>query len=120
MLGETYEIVTNKFRFINEKIEHQPKQINVWALDGIGYKAWGNNYAKSSFRINGGRGLIAIEQEGVTDIYFEKYDEHISLQKPIIHAKNIIFGGLFIDAHGEIKAINNKTKETMTVKFIEK
>jgi len=42
------------------------------------------------------------------------------LQKPIIHAKNIIFGGLFIDAHGEIKAINNKTKETMTVKFIEK
>ena len=58
----------------------------------------------------GGRGLLEIEQDGLGDIIFHKfYNEHISISKPTILAKNLIWGGLLIDIGGYMKAINNKT-----------
>lgn len=34
MLGETYELVTEKFRYIAEKCEHIPRQITCFELEG--------------------------------------------------------------------------------------
>ena len=63
---------------------------------------------------------MSIEQPGVTDIYLEKYDENISVSKATIHIKNIIFGGLYCEAVGQMKAYSHKSKEYAIVNFFEK
>ncbi len=37
MLGETYELVTEDFRFLAEKICHHPKPIIAFQAEGEGY-----------------------------------------------------------------------------------
>jgi hypothetical protein len=54
------------------------------------------------------------------DIYFKDFDEYISVQKPQIQLKNVIWGGLFIDLDRQIKALNHKTKETVHVSLFPK
>lgn len=41
--------------------------------------------------------MIALEQKGLIDIYFKKFDEHISMSKPATNIKNIIWGGVYVD-----------------------
>ena len=57
---------------------------------------------------------------GCSDCYLKKYDQHISVSKPKILAKNIIFGGLYIEAGGEMKARNHTTGDTAIITFYEK
>ena len=37
MLGETFEYVTEHFRFLGEKIQHNPKNILAFYLEGENY-----------------------------------------------------------------------------------
>ena len=53
--------------------------------------------------------MVEITQVGQFDMHFEKFDEDIVFQKPQIIAKNIIFGGLYIDLEGCVKGISYKT-----------
>lgn len=41
MLGETFEFVNDRFRFLSEKVEHIPKQISCYELEGKDYKITG-------------------------------------------------------------------------------
>jgi hypothetical protein len=41
MLGETYELVTENYRFVAEKVSHEPKQVFCYLLEGRDYKVWG-------------------------------------------------------------------------------
>lgn len=66
-------------------------------FEGRGYKINTYNKAYGSFGFNGGSGMIQITQNGTTDFYFSKYDEHVSVDKPTILIKNIIFGTMYID-----------------------
>ena len=34
MLGETYEFVSDKFRYVTEKAMHIPQQIVAWEMEG--------------------------------------------------------------------------------------
>ena len=63
---------------------------------------------------------MEMNQVGLNDIFFKKYDEHLTFSKPIVHFKNLIFGSLYIDVDGEFTGINMKTNHTVKVKFIEK
>ena len=40
MLGETYELVTEDYRFISEQVSHHPP-ISAYFQEGKGYKTWG-------------------------------------------------------------------------------
>ena len=82
MLGETYELVTDKVQFISEKVEHSPCQINVWQLKGKDFIAHG--YNASTMKLKAVKGMIEITQLGPTDVYFKKFDETISISKPNI------------------------------------
>ena len=64
--------------------------------------------------------MLEFPQFGVQNVYMKKYDENITITKPTIQAKNLIFGGLFIDIDGTIEAINHKTNEKVVVNFIQK
>lgn len=54
------------------------------------------------------------------DVYFSKFEEHITFSKPIWHFKNLIWGGLYTDIDGDIKAINHQTGHTLELQFYEK
>jgi len=115
MLGETYELVTENYRFLAEKVQHTPMQIVAFSLEGRGYKINGFNQPQPKFKFNGGRGQIDVGQLGTIDIYFKDFDEHISITKPTVQCRNVIWGGLYIDIEQEIKAYNLKTKENISV-----
>jgi len=50
------------------------------------------------------------------DFENKKYQEHYCISKPLILAKNIIFGGLYIDVDGETEALNVNSGEKVVVK----
>jgi hypothetical protein len=57
---------------------------------------------------------------GFNDIYFEKWDEHITMEKPTVLINNLLFGGQFTDFGGTNKIMNMKTKEYVILELIEK
>lgn len=120
MLAETFEYVTDNFRFLAEKVAHRPNQILAFCLDGRGYRLLSNNNIQAKFKFNGGRGQLDLTQFGCRDVYFQNYDEHVSYNHLCISAKNIIYGGLYTDLKNQVAAINHKTGEKVVVDFIEK
>lgn len=120
MLGETYELVTDRLRFISEKIEHVPKQVVCFNMEGDGYEFNTYNNPDPKFKFNGGKGMIEFSQVGAYNIHMKKFDEHISVSKPKIQGKNIIWGGIYFDIDGQIEAINHKTGEKVIIKFMGK
>ena len=64
--------------------------------------------------------MVEIVPLGLHDVYYKKYDEYISITKPTVFAKNIIFGGIYIDIGGTANVLNHKTGEKIEVKFFEK
>ena len=81
MLGETYEYVSDQFRVVTEKVQHTPDQISALYMEGKGYKIWAYEKAIIQFKFGGGKGMVEILPKGFYDVYLEKYDEHIILDK---------------------------------------
>jgi hypothetical protein len=79
----------------------------------------GYNKPKLVFKFNGSRGLVEISTLGTFDCYLKKFDEHISIEKPKVIAKNIIFGGMYVDFSGTITSRNHKTGEKAELNFYE-
>lgn len=118
MLGETFEMVTENYRYLAEKVMHTPDQIVCYALEGKNYTVQSFQKAKPQFHANGIRGALEIKMSGTHDFYFKKYDENISATKQGIFIKNIIFGGLYVDIDDTIESINHKTGERIMMKFV--
>ena len=98
MVGETFEMVTDDIKFIAEQISHLPTPIAAMHMEGNGFTMQGYGKVRPpKFTWGGGKGMLEIEQQGLNDVYYKKYDEHISMQKPDILVQNIIFGTLHID-----------------------
>ena len=54
--------------------------------------------------------MVRISQFDVIDIYLKNFDEHLTVSKPNILAKNIIFGGFYVDFEGTIACVSNKNE----------
>ncbi len=108
MLGETFEMVTDRYRYMSEKVQHIPDQITCLELEGQDYILRGFQLPKPSFSFNGGKGMVKISQFDVIDFYLKNFDEHLTISKPTILAKNIIFGGFYVDFDGTIACVSNK------------
>ena len=54
------------------------------------------------------------------DVYYENFDEHISLMKPPVLIQNIIWGGLYVDLEGELLGLNHNTGEKCVFQFFKK
>lgn len=46
---------------------------------------------------------------GINDVYYKKFDDHISMAKPNMFFKNLFFGGMYIDMGGDCACISMKT-----------
>eukprot|EP00356_Strombidium_inclinatum_P011056 CAMPEP_0170494394 /NCGR_PEP_ID=MMETSP0208-20121228/14619_1 /TAXON_ID=197538 /ORGANISM="Strombidium inclinatum, Strain S3" /LENGTH=60 /DNA_ID=CAMNT_0010770449 /DNA_START=1176 /DNA_END=1358 /DNA_ORIENTATION=+ len=60
MLGETYELVMDDFKFFAEQVSHHPPK-TAYRLDGTGYRLEGYTDATSTFGFGGGRGQIDVD-----------------------------------------------------------
>ena len=72
---------------------------------------------KAKFAFNGGKGEVKIQPIGSYDITYAKFNESITVTKATICAKNLIWGGLYIDAEGTVEGVNHKTGERAEVVF---
>ena len=48
---------------------------------------------------------------GLKYVYLTEYDELYSVKRPQNSANNLIFGTLYVDAHGDMIVTNTKTNE---------
>ena len=62
--------------------------------------------------------MLEVREGGVFDFINKKFNEHISCARPSLLAKNIIFGGLYVDTEGECTMLNHMTGEKLDMKFI--
>ena len=69
MLGETFELVTEDFRYMSEQVSHHPP-VSAFIQEGKDYKVTGHISTKSSFSLGGGSGLMNIKCLGYQDYYF--------------------------------------------------
>ena len=61
--------------------------------------------------------MLEIQEHGLTDFVNKKYGDHICISKPLVYAKNIIFGGLYVDLEGETRALNITTGEKVIMNY---
>lgn len=110
MLGETYELVTEDFRFFAEQVSHHPP-ISAYFQEGKGYRISGFLDTKSKFAFGGGKGQMIIDCFGYQDYFYETYDETISVSRPRVYANNLVVGTSYIDFEGPIEMLNHSTGE---------
>ena len=89
-------------------------------MEGEGYSLQGYSVQSQMFKLYGGRGMIDVNQFGTFEVKFKKYGDHISISKPHVLAKNIIFGTLFIDLDGYLKCKNHVTGHYIEIKFFQR
>jgi hypothetical protein len=114
MLGETYELVTEDYRFFAEQVCHHPP-ISAFIQEGRGYKCQAFMESRAKFGFGGGLGLMEVHQKGYFDYYYEKFNETISIGRPKIIANNIVMGKLYLDINDEITVLNHKTREKANI-----
>ena len=115
MLGETFEMVTENYRYLAEKVMHNPEQITALSLEGKNYHLYQYQLAKPQFRLNYGKGAMHIQFKGQTDIYFKNYDEHISTNRQSIWLKNLIIGATHVDLDDTLESVNHKSGERVVI-----
>jgi hypothetical protein len=63
ILGETYELVTNKFRFFAEQVNHHPP-VTAFVVETEGFKLETFSQVIQSFSFGGGSGALNYKQIG--------------------------------------------------------
>ena len=116
MLGETYELVTEDFRFFAEQVSHHPP-VSAFCQEGKQYKVNGHLDIKSNFGLGNGTGCMNIRTLGYIDYYYENFDEHISVDRPVCYVSNMLFGNCHVDFYGEVRVTNHKTGEYGIIHF---
>lgn len=117
MLGETHEMVTDTYRMVSEKVSHTPEQIVCAHFESDLYIIEYYDKPNVKFTFGGGRGQVDCVPYGQTDIYMKKHDEHISATFPVVNAKNVMFGGLYLDFSSTCKTYNHTTGDFAEMEF---
>lgn len=121
MLGETYELVMEDFKYVSEQVSHHPP-ISAFHVDGDNFSVNGHIGQDSKFVKSSPSGTLHIKPtaSSVTNYVLNSYGDYITVSKPDIKFHNVIFGSLYADLYGTIKAVNYKTGETAEVQLIAK
>jgi len=60
ILGETFEMVTEKVKFVAEQVSHHPP-ITAFQYEGKGFTSNGASTVNQHFRFGGGKGQLEFE-----------------------------------------------------------
>ena len=64
--------------------------------------------------------MVRILQSGANNIHFKNTGEHISITRPTILTKNLIWGGIYVDAEGKVESLCHETGSKCDLEFFEK
>ena len=112
VLGETYEIINERYRLFGEQVSHHPP-VSALHIENDNYKVETDTQVSTKFW---GKSL-EFKPIGFQRIYLKKSDEHYIVQRPTPLASNIIIGKMYLDVGGESVVENIKTKEKAYIFF---
>lgn len=118
MLGETYELVTEHYRFFAEQVSHHPP-VSAFLQEGRGYKVVGQGNSKQQFGFGGGKGLLYVTHVGAIDYIFEDGQTISVSSRPAVHVKNVVFGQVYMDFAGTATCINHQTGDRAEITFVQ-
>ena len=89
LLGETFELRTEDYRFFAEQVSHHPPVSACFAEDTSStYKFWRNTHMKSKMGIKS----YSLTPEGLSHIRLNKHNEEYSVKYPVTTVYNIMVG----------------------------
>lgn len=105
LLGETFEYIDKDlgYRFFSEQVSHHPA-ISACYVEGEDWTFYANSNAISKFVITG---ALEVENVGRSYLSIPSKNEQIYFTKPMIVAKNLIFGTITLDIYGKFYVGNN-------------
>lgn len=107
LLGETYELVTDNFRFIAEQVSHHPPVTALDCQGKSGYHVWSCNRAKTKF--NGKNILVQPTYKYYVELGPAQNNERYEFDLPTIYANNLIIGTMYFDLGGNT-VVKNLTR----------
>ena len=121
MLGETYELVMDDFKYMAEQVSHHPP-ISAFHAHGNNFRIFGYQSNTSNFVKSSPSGTMHIKPmaNSIQNYFLEKYGDFITVNKPDIKIYNIIFGTMYADLSGTITGTNHRTGEKAEIKLIAK
>lgn len=115
LLGETYELVTPDFRFINETVSHHPP-INCCKCDGPGFELFIVSETSQRFT---GKQVQVTEKRPVQYKLFLKdgSSEVIEGYPPMLVVGNLFIGDRYCEPQGPSKVENRTTGDVCFMDF---
>ena len=98
MLGETFEMVTDKYRMISEQVEHHPIVISYYIEGKSGYRRHSTLKPKPKFV----KGSIQATNQNKDYFEFVPHNERFSMKTPGLSIHNIIIGTPYLDLQGKL------------------
>lgn len=107
LLGETFEFVTPKFRFLAEQVSHHPPITALECQGTSGYKVWSCSLAKTKF--NGKNLNVIATYKYYVELGPKFNNEKYEIELPVISAHNLIIGTPYLDISGKsiVKNLSN-------------
>lgn len=113
ILGETYELQTDKFRLVCEQITHHPPACS-YCIEGPDYQAVGTCSVNPACKLTG----IEMIFDFYTRMTLHTTGEVFTYKFPSVSFHNVIWGGrMYLWLHGNLECINLKTGEKAFVTF---
>ena len=118
LLGETYELVTTKYRFFSEQVSHHPP-ITAFHCENSNYEVF--SQAGTTMRFNG-RCILFAPKDRVYVVLKLKdgSSEMYSFNLPATSVHNLIIGKMYVDIAGKSQVVNHNTKETCDIELKER
>ena len=99
LLGETFELVTSKYRFISEQVSHHPP-ITAYHCESDQYVVFAQ--ARTTMKFNGRYISFAPNDRVYITLKLEDgSQEFYSCTLPQTTVHNLVIGKLYIDVHGK-------------------
>ena len=112
LLGETFEFISNKFRFISEQVSHHPP-IHCGFCDSDDFTVNYCFYPNPSLGIN----LVKVSMLETDNIRLKKTGEEFLVYSPEIKVTGILQGNYMPIVMGEYKVVNKMTGDVAKFKF---
>lgn len=99
LLGETFELITPKYRYLSEQVSHHPP-IGASHCIAKGFTYWNEVHVTSRFR---GK-YLELRPEGLSHLQFKNGDAsvHYSWNRVNTAVNNIIVGKLYLEHYGKM------------------
>lgn len=115
LLSETYELVKDGYRVISEQVSHHPP-VSALHCEHSKFLFWASVDIKTSFK---GTHLNVLPR-GKNHVILKEFGDHFVWEKPQTNVHNIIFGKMYVDHHGKVEVVNERTGDKAVLNFHKK